>query len=63
MNTWDDFERASLSNPLLYQAVLAVDDGRATREQALIVVAINLAEALEKTQDLVAAFLAQRNAL
>lgn len=40
MRTWQDIERAAETDLALRQAVRAVESGRATREEALIVVVL-----------------------
>ena len=60
MREWADVQVAAMTCPFLHQAVSAVEHGRATKEEALIVVALGLSEALKATQNAVAEFVAHR---
>ena len=42
LKTWADIQRAALTDPFLYRAVILVDRGDLTREEALIQVALAL---------------------
>lgn len=52
MKTWSDIEAAARSEPLLQMAIDAVASGRCTREEALIIVTLNLIEYKNKVTDL-----------
>lgn len=47
MPTWTDIEERALNCPFLYRAVMAVKTGQATREEALMSVALSLSEVRE----------------
>lgn len=56
MKTWHDIEVAAQTNPIFQSAVSAVATGRATREEAMIVVALNQADTLKTIMETVAQF-------
>ena len=51
MKTWQDVEIASLTCPYLRMAVTKVRQGQVTREEALTIVALALAEARQRLMD------------
>lgn len=58
MKTWDDVRSAAMHNVILQHVVMAADTGRATREEALIVGILNLAEMSDKQHDLIVEYVA-----
>lgn len=56
MKTWRDIELAARENPVFHSAVTAVETGRATKEEALIVVSLNQAETIQNMMEAIRQF-------